>query len=109
MTTFWPTAGKAAPWRVPEKAVQRDIVRALKLFGWRVFNLSQARASHQTAGLPDLIIFKPGRGVVMLEVKTAQGKLQPAQVEFQAVCVAAGVRHLVARSAAQVLAELEAV
>lgn len=87
-----------------EKRVQRAVVELYELVGGFVYNLSQARASHQTEGLPDLIVFLPARGthylpaqliVVAHEVKRQGGMLRRQQEEFRDRWIRAGRRHVV--------------
>jgi len=54
----------------PEKRVQRSIVLAAEALGFVVSSFSQARASKQTAGIPDLFLTHPKhRFTCWIEVK----------------------------------------
>lgn len=67
----------------PEKEVQRQGVALLKLMGFAVYNLSQARASKQTPGLADSFVC--GRGVcAWFEWKKTGGTQSDAQKAFEA-------------------------
>lgn len=57
---------------------QPEIVRALRLIGAGVVSLASIGG-----GVPDLLVARHGRTVLM-EVKTAKGKLNAAQEEFRA-------------------------
>ncbi|SRR5581483_7123475 len=58
-------------------------VRVLRATGWTVYRLSQARASRQTPGLPDLWAFHPVlRLELTVEVKSGAGRPTPEQEEF---------------------------
>lgn len=111
MATFW--RGFRADGRdvmrarrqTPEKATQQHIKQYLRLKGCWYYDLSQPRAAMQTPGLPDLLVFMPK--LVFIEVKSATGRLTPAQRDFQARCAAAQVSYLVARSVGDVVAALE--
>lgn len=55
------------------------------------------QGTNQTPGLCDLIVFLPdgpNRRLLMIEVKSARGKLSPAQLVFRACCRLAKVDHL---------------
>lgn len=83
-----------------------QLLRQLEL---PVYRLSQARASQQTPGLPDLIAFTRGRPVqttvgtvqwfpqmACIETKVPGGRQSRAQIEFQQLCrTVAGVQYLV--------------
>lgn len=78
-----------------EKQVQAAVMRLYTLAGCAVYNLSQARATNQTPGLPDLYVFHPATGAAWWhEVKKPGGRPSPAQREFQARCAACGVAYL---------------
>ena len=98
--------------RVPEKAIQRDIVRLLRSVGGVVFVIGTRRAkgdyqgTRMSPGLPDLITVVAAE-LVMIEVKARNGQLRPAQKIFRDACIDAGVRHIVG-GLDEVLAYLEA-
>ena len=52
------------------------IVQALQRIGARVQRVSEK-------GFCDLVVFHPTQGIVLVEVKTAKGKLTDAQVEHR--------------------------
>lgn len=86
--------GKVVPPKPTEKATQRDVVKLFEAAGCQVYNLSQARASKQTAGLPDLWVFCPRRRCAWWwETKRPGGKLRPEQREFRERCHASGIRY----------------
>lgn len=97
----------------PENDIQRDIVAFLTAVlppkSARVIAIPNAarrtkggRAGNGVPGLtpgaPDLQIIANCGRVYMIEVKTVQGRMSPAQNDFRLWCVAAGVPHGVARS-----------
>lgn len=95
---------------VREKEEQAYIAKLFRGFGCKVYNLSQARASKQTPGLPDL-------WVVHLEAKLGfwfeckrplGGRIRPEQIDFKAECAAAGVNAFIGdrNVAAMVLVKL---
>lgn len=56
-------------------ANQREIANALRKLGWLVIDLSGVGR-----GVPDLLAHRPATGrTVLIEVKTAKGKLTPLQ------------------------------
>lgn len=81
-----------------EKTIQLNIRRFFQAMGFAVWDLSQPRATMQTAGLSDLIVIGAGR-VLFVEVKTAKGVQTPAQKIFQAEIERAGGNYLLLRSA----------
>lgn len=81
-----------------EKQVQAGCYRLVRLVGGQVWNLSQARATNQAAGLPDAILSYRGR-MAAFECKRPGGKQSPAQVTFQAACEAAGWTYLLGGAA----------
>lgn len=88
------------PPRIPEKAVQAQIVRFLRQIGGAVYVLGTVRRradSHfgtmQTPGLPDLIAFA-GRWCVFIEVKAKDGRRSDAQDAFAAHCAAHGCEYV---------------
>jgi len=112
MSQFWQTAGRAdrrpAPRQYPEKAVEHACVQLLRLRGYRTYHLAQPRATKQSPGLPDVLAIHPTRGLVLVEVKSPQGRVTPAQRDLARVCATAGVRYAVVHSAAELAAALEA-
>ena len=87
--------------RVPEKAVQAQVVQLLRQLGFRVWTLGTVRragdhpGTMQSPGLPDLLAF--GRGhLLCVEVKARGGQLRPSQAAFRAECLAGpAVAHVV--------------
>lgn len=92
--------------RIPEKVVQQHIVRLLASVGARVYVLGTRRprgdyqGTCQTPGIPDLLAFvpvAPGASrthLVFIEAKAQGGRPSPAQRDFQVLCAAAGVAHV---------------
>ncbi len=94
------------PPRVHEKAVQAQIVQLIRSIGGRAFVVGTTRrrgdyqGTMQSRGIPDVIGFVPVRGTrdfvhVYVEVKAEGGWLRKEQSEFLALCIAAGVEHIV--------------
>ncbi|ATB41153.1 nuclease [Cystobacter fuscus] len=82
-------------------AAQRDkaepaVVRALQLTGWTVVPVS-------APGFPDLLCVRRGV-VVLLEVKSKGGRMQPAQVELHARLRVAGLAVAVVTTPEEALA-----
>ena len=61
---------------------------AAKVLGWWPY--FTWTSIHSPRGLPDLILVKPGRGVVWAELKTEKGKVSPHQEDVMATLRAAG-------------------
>lgn len=86
--------GKVVPPKPTEKATQHDVVKLFLAAGCVVYNLSQARASKQTAGLSDLWVVCPRRRCAWWwETKRPGAKLRSEQKTFREHCLANGVRH----------------
>ena len=91
----------------PEKAIQKSILDYLKrkhIMHWRQNSgfafMGNRMIRLGPAGLPDIFIVLDGR-VIAMEVKTAIGKLRPAQEEFRDNWVANGgacVAYVIVRS-----------
>lgn len=70
-----------------EKSVQHEVRRLYEQAGCKVYNLSQARASKQTAGLADLWVAHRGAGAAWWhETKRPGGARTTAQDEFKDDC-----------------------
>jgi len=67
---------------VTEKDIYEQCVSLLEQTGCAVYRLSQARASKQTPGLPDLIAFTPRHTMLLIETKRPGGRLRDAQRKF---------------------------
>jgi hypothetical protein len=87
----------------PEARLQTEIVAVLRLCGLTVLQTSAHRARGPlgtTPGVPDLLVFAQDAPLLLwgIEVKTARGRLNPAQREL-----AQAGAYAVARSAADAL------
>jgi len=72
-----------------EAGLQKLIIQAAQLYGWRISHFRPALTSkgwrtavEGHAGFPDLVLAKDGK-VIIAELKTEKGKLSPAQVVWQ--------------------------
>lgn len=96
------------PPRIPESAVQRHIVATARTVGGEVWELGTKRSkrdfdmgTHQTPGVPDLIIFlppvKPGVRwlLVFVEAKAKGGRMRTEQRRFRELCIFAQQHHVV--------------
>lgn len=89
-----------------EKEIQCAVKNALQAMGFSVWDTSQPFQAKITPGLPDL--FVTGRGLcAWVEVKSAKGKLSPAQDRFRELVTTNGGLHFVARHEADVAAWAE--
>lgn len=78
-----------------EKDVQRKVCQLYEAAGAVVYNLSQARASKQSPGLPDLWVFHEPRELSFWhEVKRPAGSRTDAQERFLALCAATATRYV---------------
>jgi hypothetical protein len=112
--TVWRNAGRGdnrpvrrPPLGTPEKTIQTQCRHYLRLKGYGVWDTSQPFRAAITPGLPDLIVFTAAT-VVFVEVKSAAGRLTPAQRTFQAACQAVGLPYLVVRSVGDLIDGLNA-
>lgn len=78
-----------------EQAVQTNVTRLFRAHGFHVYSLSQARASKQTPGLPDLWVAHQSRPVAFwFETKRSEGgRYSLAQLEFRDECERCGVGY----------------
>ena len=74
--------------RVLEKEEQAEIVRRFRAFGFKVYNLSQPRATKQTPGLPDNYCVHTRLPIAFFWECKRQvgGQLSPAQIDFRDEC-----------------------
>lgn len=94
----WGEARREAPAlpRPTEKQVQRAVRQLYELHGCAVYDLSQPRATMQTAGLPDLYVVWESSGAAWWhEVKRPGGRATLAQLEFRERCRAAGIDYVI--------------
>lgn len=67
-----------------EKIIQEELVDMLLAYSFKVWRLSQARATKQSAGLGDVYaLHVERRRILWLETKTPAGEQSPAQVDFE--------------------------
>lgn len=100
-----------------ESEIQRAILDYLKLrgiFAWRMKNegtydprSGRWRAGTGTRGLPDIGGVLPSGRALLIEVKTATGRVSPTQKAFLARAVDAGALAFVARSVEDVEIEID--
>lgn len=78
---------------INEKREQVEIRKLFIAYGFKVYNLSQARASKQTPGLPDLWVVHTREDIAFWWESKRQvgGELSPAQRDFHAECLRANV------------------
>ena len=101
-----------------EKDIEADVIRVLTAVGYRVTKTSQhGKPRGMTEGVPDLYAMHPGvpysatQGpphAIWVEVKSAAGRLRDSQVRWHRDAAACGVTVIVARSAADLVAPLQA-
>jgi hypothetical protein len=65
--------------RLTEAEFQGMIVERARVRGWLVYHVYDSRRS--SAGFPDLVMVRAGK-LVLAEVKTAKGRLSPAQAAW---------------------------
>ena len=74
-------AAEGASAAISEAAFQDKVIRLAKGAGWMVYHTYDSRRSE--AGFPDLVLAHRDRGVIFAELKSASGKLTPAQQDWQ--------------------------
>ena len=79
-----------------EKNVEAAIDRLLGSCGWRIIRFSQARASNQTAGIPDRRYVHRQLGIALwFEAKRPGGKWSDEQQKFAEDCLHSGEIYVV--------------
>lgn len=93
--------------RRPEKQIEAEIIRNLRILGFGVTKTSQPRPSMMTLGVPDLYAVHAGwRLRFWVEVKAGTNQPSPAQLAWHAQERAAGGHVLVAWSWSDVQREV---
>lgn len=91
--------------RQPEKKIQLQIIKYLKMKGYAVGKIKTQGARRGNAfildpyhfkGVADLLVFTPT--LAFIEVKAGKNKLSPDQKIFQKLCKEAYIRYIVAYS-----------
>ena len=103
-TASKPRQRAKAPGKAPEPSerdFQRQVIQLARLLNYRVahFRTSMnARGKYQTAvagdgaGFPDLVLVKPGAGVVFAELKVGKNRMSLAQEEWLLCLRKSGVK-----------------
>ena len=82
--------------RSPEKQEEAAAMKLMAVLGFTAWHLSQARASRQTSGWPDVFFTHPDKRLsVYYEAKSLAGRQSPAQREFQKHVTACGHAYVV--------------
>lgn len=81
-----------------ESELHAEILAYCKSKGWIAFHGSMAHSTFRTEGEPDFVILTDGGRVLMVEAKTAKGKLSPAQQAIHAWASKLGHKIEVCRS-----------
>jgi hypothetical protein len=89
-----------------ESELHADIVDECKRRGWIAFHGSMAHQTFRTLGEPDFVILSDDGRVLLVECKTATGKLSPEQIAIHAWAAKLGHQVLVVRSMADFYAAL---
>ena len=84
----------AAPVKVTEKVIMKQIKLGLEAHGWFVFRVPPSLYSDK--GLCDLVAVKNGVSV-FIEVKNPKGKQSDAQKIFESRIMGAGASYILAR------------
>ena len=74
------------PFEGNERVLQREAEHWLRAMGCMVFHMPGILAVKSYGGWPDLIVLAPGGRLLLIELKTAKGKVSPRQQEvFDAI------------------------
>lgn len=81
-----------------EAEFQAQVIGLAEMRGWQVMHVRRAVAGRKgkwltptsLAGWPDLVLFKPGRGILYRELKTDRGRVSADQVAVLGALTAAG-------------------
>jgi hypothetical protein len=87
-----------APTELTHDQFVRHVLEIAKLFGWTSAHFRPAQTSHgwvtpvqgDGKGFPDVVLAKPGRRTLWVEVKSTKDKLRPEQEMWRDVLLAAG-------------------
>jgi hypothetical protein len=83
-----------------EKDTYAACLETLRALGWHVSRFQQARASKQTAGVPDLYAMHPRlRRALWIELKAPDGRRSPAQAAWHQIAEESGVLVVTVHSA----------
>lgn len=66
--------------KITEKLFSQQVVNLARMLGWRVYRTWIS--VHSPAGFPDLVLAKPGRWLILAEIKSEHGQLTQAQEEW---------------------------
>lgn len=81
-----------------EKKLHEDILADCKNRLWAVIHSRMDAPSTIGVGVPDLVIFADKGRVIIIECKTANGKLRPEQLAWKMILERNGHQHFVVRS-----------
>ena len=82
--------------QITEKQFSQQVVDLARVLGWKCYRTWNS--IHSPAGFPDLCLARPGR-LLFIELKSAKGRLTPAQEKWIAALREAGAEAMVARPA----------
>jgi len=85
-----------------EKALQTAVEALLRRLGWAYFHMPGQAARGNPIGWPDIIALGPAGKTLLIELKTAKGKLSPEQAHLFAKLHALDHSVHVCRSLSQV-------
>ncbi|GEM_PF-2436852 len=86
---------KIEEWAGSEKDFQAAVEKLLRARGWMYFHMPGAAAIGNPRGWPDLIAFGPDKRLLLIELKTARGKLTDLQVQqFTRLAVKGNTVHV---------------
>ena len=88
---------------ITERALQDAVVDLARYLGWKTFHVYDSRRSE--AGWPDLALVR--ERLILIELKSAKGKLSAAQCEWLLALEDAGVETYIFRPCHWISGEIE--
>jgi hypothetical protein len=80
------------PRNQPEALLRKDVIAEIRKRNGKVWRIESALSAYR--GMPDLCFFLKNK-FYFCELKAKPNKLEDEQLEFQLLCLEAGVNHLV--------------
>lgn len=93
---YQPRVSAEARENAREKDEQIEVAKVYRAFGFKVYSLSQPRATKQTPGIPDLWCVHRSLPIAFWHEtkRTKGGRVSEQQQEFRDDCLRAGVGHV---------------
>ncbi len=92
-----------------ESDLHRSILAECKARGWIALHGDMRRKTHRTPGEPDFVILAEKEKTILIECKSENGTVTPAQLEMVYRAARLGHRIRIVRSVREFVAVIEAV